>query len=429
MQHRGQEGAGIAAIMGNTIVCHKNRGLASEVFSGNALDALKSRASIGNCQYTVASGGNNPTGENIQPVFTEYLTGRIATVHSGNITNAKILKSELMKYGIAFMGTSDSEVISKLIAYHCTKERSVLDGVKFAAESLIGSFSLIVLSTENNELLAVRDSSGFRPLCIGRNKSGIAVTSESCALDTCGFDFVRDIKPGEVVVVQDGEITYEETVLTPKIKNFGVCIFEYIYFARPDSVIDNVGIFEARVNMGKILAKESPVLTGADVVCGVPDSGMEAAAGYSEESGIPLVTGLMRNRYIGRSFIYPTQAQRENAVRLKFNVLKSNIEGRRVVIVDDSLVRGTSTEKIVRLMKNAGAKETHVRISSPPVKYSCHYGIDTKNEADLIASGRSAEEVRRQIGADSLAYISISGLKEACGKCSRALCGNCFEKR
>jgi amidophosphoribosyltransferase len=304
-----------------------------------------------------------------------------------------------------------------------------LEGVKIAAELLKGAFSLIVLSTENNELIAVRDSSGFRPLCIGRNESGIAVTSESCALDICGFDFVRDINPGEVTVVANGEITYEEAVLTPKIKNSGICIFEYVYFARPDSVIDNMSIFEARTNMGRILAKESPVETGADVICGVPDSGMEAAAGYSEESGIPLVQGLMRNRYIGRSFIYPTQAQRANAVRLKFNAVKSNIEGKRVVIVDDSLVRGTSTEKIVRLMKNAGAKEAHVRISSPPAKYSCHYGIDTKSEEDLIANRMSPDEIRQSIGADSLAYISIAGLKEACGKCSRPLCGNCFEKR
>jgi len=413
--------------VGNTIVCHKNRGLVSEVFPGNVLDALKSRIAVGTCQYSIAAGGNNLTSENIQPVFTEYLTGRIATVHSGSIINAKNIKDELMKYGIAFMGTSDSEVISKLIAYHCTKERNVLDGVKAAADLLSGAFSLIVLSTENNELIAVRDSSGFRPLCIGRNEQGIAVASESCALDTCGFDFVRDIQPGEVVVVKDGEITYEEVVLTQKIKNSGICIFEYVYFARHDSVVDNMNIFEARMNMGRILAQESPI--EADVVCGVPDSGMEAAAGYSEETGIPLVPGLMRNRYIGRSFIYPTQAQRENAVKLKFNVLKSNIDGMRVVIVDDSLVRGTSTEKIVRLMKNAGAAEAHVRISSPPAKYPCHYGIDTKNEEDLIANRMTVEEIRQRIGADSLAYISIDGLKKACWKCSHPLCGNCFEKR
>jgi len=425
-QHRGQEGAGIAAVIGDTIVCRKNRGLVSEVFSGNALDALKSRTAVGHCQYSIAAGGSSAS-ENIQPVFTEYLTGRLATVHSGNLTNAKKLKDELMRYGIAFMGTSDSEIISKLIAYHCTKEKNVLEGVKAAAELLKGAFSIIILSTENNKLIAVRDSSGFRPLCIGKNESGAAVASESCALDTSGFEFIRDIRPGEIVVAENGEITYEQIVLTPKIKNTGICIFEYVYVARPDSAIDSMGIFEARMNMGRILAKERPA--EADVVCGVPDSGMEAAAGYSEQSGLPLVQGLMRNRYVGRSFIYPTQSQRENAVKLKFNAVKSNIAGKRIVIVDDSIVRGTSTEKIVRMMKNAGAKEAHVRVSSPPVKYPCHYGIDIRTEADLIASKMSEDEIRQKIGADSLSYISIEGLKAACGKCSLPLCAHCFEGR
>ena len=423
MQHRGQEGAGIAAISGNTIVCHKNHGLVSEVFSVNLLKNLESRYAVGHCLYS--SNGNN-TGENIQPVFTEYLTGRLATVHDGNLINTKELKDELMTYGIAFTGTSDSEVISKLIAYHCTKEKNVAAGVKIAAELLKGAFSLIVLSTESNKLIAVRDSSGFRPLCIGKNESGIAVASESCALDTCGFDFVRDVKPGEVIVIENGKITYEEVVLTPKIKNTGSCIFEYVYFARPDSYIDNLNVYEARVNLGRILAKENPV--EADLVCGVPDSALEAAIGYSQESGIPLAPGLVRNRYLGRSFIYPTQAQRENIVKLKFNALKTNIEGKRIILVDDSIVRGTSTKIIVSMLKKAGAKEVHMRISSPPVKYACHYGIDTKSEDDLIANKMSISEICEEINADSLGYISINGLKEACGGCSLALCAHCFEK-
>jgi len=423
MQHRGQEAAGIAVISENTIRRHKSTGLVSEVFSGNVLDGLESRSAVGHCLYST---GGNKTGDNVQPVFTEYLTGRLATVHDGNLINAKELKDELMQYGIAFTGTSDSEIISKLIAYHCTKQKTVLDGVKTAAELLKGAFSLIVLSTENNKLIAVRDSSGFRPLCIGKNEQGIAVASESCALDTCGFDFARDIKPGEIIVAENGGITYEETVLTPKIKNTGVCIFEYVYLARTDSFIDRQSVYEARVNMGKILAKEN--LVEADAVCAIPNSGLEAAAGYSAESGMPLVSGLVMNRYIGRSFIYPTQVQRENAVKLKFNVLKSNIEGKRIVLVDDSIVRGTSTKIIVRLMKNAGAKEVHMRISSPPVKYSCHYGIDTRAE-DVIANKMGISEICREIGVDSLAYISIGGLKEACGKCSLPLCANCFERK
>jgi len=424
MQHRGQEGAGMAAISGNTILSHKNRGLVSEIFSGNTLSDLISRAAVGQCQYSIANAESN-AGDNIQPVFTEYLTGRIATVHNGNITNAKELKEELMTYGIAFMGTSDSEVISKLIAYHCTKKKNVTDGIKTAAELLKGAFSLIVLSTENDKLIAVRDSSGFRPLCIGKNESGVAVTSESCALDTCGFNFVRDVKPGEIIVIENGEITYEEAALTPKIKNTGICIFEYVYLARPDSFIDNLSVIEARMNMGRILAKENPVK--ADAVCGIPDSGLEAAIGYSEASGIPLVSGLMRNRYIGRSFIYPTQAQRETAVKLKFNAFKANIEGKNIILVDDSIVRGTSMKIIVNMMKNAGAKEVHIRISSPPAKYVCNYGIDTKSEKDLIASRMSISELCREIGADSLGYISIEGLKEACGKCSLPLCTHCFD--
>ena len=432
MQHRGQEGAGIAVISGNTIICHKNQGLVSEVFSGNSLKELNSHVAVGHCRFSnsgetsinVITGNIN---EDIQPVFTEYLTGRLATVHDGNVINAKELKDELMTYGIAFMGTSDSEIISKLIAYHCTKQMNVLDGVKVAANLLKGAFSLIVLSTENNKLIAVRDSSGFRPLCIGKNDLGVAIASESCALDTCEFDFVRDIRPGEIVVVENGSIAFEETILTPKIKNTGICIFEYVYVARPDSFIDNLSVYEARVNMGRILAKENPV--EADAVCGVPDSGLEAAAGYSEESGIPLIQGLVRNRYVGRSFIYPTQEQRENAVKLKFNALKSNIENKRIVLVDDSLVRGTSTEKIVRLMKNAGAKEVHMRIASPPVKYACHFGVNVNNEKNLIASRMSIDDIRKKICADSLSYISINGLKQACGECSLPRCAHCFDSR
>ena len=415
----------MAAISGNTILSHKNRGLVSEVFSGNTLSDLISRAAVGQCQYSIPNAESN-AGDNIQPVFTEYLTGRIATVHNGNITNAKKLKDKLMTYGIAFMGTSDSEVISKLIAYHCTKKKNIIDGIKTAAELLQGAFSLIVLSTDDDKLIAIRDSSGFRPLCIGKNESGVAVTSESCALDTCGFDFMRDVKPGEIVVIENGEITHEEVALTPKIKNTGICIFEYVYLARPDSFIDNLSVLEARMNMGRILAEENPVK--ADAVCGIPDSGIEPAIGYSEESGIPLISGLMRNRYIGRSFIYPTQSQRETAVKLKFNAFKANIEGKNIVLVDDSIVRGTSMRIIVGMMKNAGAKEVHIRISSPPAKYVCNYGIDTKSEKDLIASRMSIAEMCGEIGVDSLAYISIGGLKEACGKCSLSLCAHCFER-
>jgi amidophosphoribosyltransferase len=279
--------------------------------------------------------------------------------------------------------------------------------------------------TENNKLLTVRDPSGFKPLCIGTNEQGIAVASESCALDICGFKFSRDVKPGEVVQIEDGRITYNETVLPPGIKNTGLCIFEYVYLARADSFIDNMSVYEARVNMGRILAREANI--EADAVCGLPDSGLDAALGYSLESGIPLVPGFVRNRYIGRTFIYPTQSMRENAVKLKFNPLKLNIEGKRIILVDDSIVRGTSTGKTVRELKRAGAREVHMLVASPPIKLSCSFGcIDRESEENIIANNMSIEKICETIGADSLNYISIEGLKQACGKCVLPLCLQCF---
>jgi len=276
-----------------------------------------------------------------------------------------------------------------------------------------------------NKLLAVRDSSGFRPLCIGVNGHGTAIASESCALDICGFSYARDINPGEVVQIEDGRITYEETVLTQKTKNTGLCVFEYVYLARPDSFIDNLSVYEARVNMGRILARENKI--EADIVCGVPDSGIEPALGYSLESGIPLVPGFMRNRYIGRSFIYPTQSMRENAVKLKMNPLKLNVEHKRIILVDDSIVRGTSTCIKIRELKNAGASEVHMLVSSPPRKFSCNFGcIEEESEENLIANNKSLAEICEKIGADSLNYISIEGLKQACEKCALPQCMQCF---
>ena len=421
LQHRGQEGAGIAVANNRSIACKKDVGLLSEVFSGDELASLpKGKVAVGHTRYSTT--GNN-TKENVGPFITEYLTGRIATAHNGNITNAKEIREGLKEQGLHFGATNDSEVVSSLIAYHITKEKSALKGVAAAAGLLKGAFSLII-ATSKNKLIAVRDPNGFRPLCIGKNGIGLVVASESCALDACGFEFVRDVKPGEVLMIENGEITSEGMKLENKEAARGICIFEYVYFARPDSVIDGLSVYDARYNMGLALAQEHPV--DADVVCGVPDSGLDAAYGYSAGSCLPLVTGFVKNRYIGRSFIYPTQSKRDSAVRLKLNPLSATIRGKRVVLVDDSIVRGTTSEKIVKSLKNAGAKEVHMRVSSPPFRHTCHYGTDIDNEENLIANKMSEDEICRQIGADSLGYISIEGLKKACVRCALPFCTACF---
>ena len=421
LQHRGQEGSGIAVVRGNQILFHKNVGLVSEVFSGEVFDRLpKGKTAVGHNRYSTT--GKN-TKENVGPFITEYLTGRIATAHNGNVTNACEIKEKLSGYGLNFNATSDSEVVSSLIAYCITKAGNTLKGVSEASDLLQGAFSLVILSGEN-KLLAVRDPNGYRPLCLGKNKDGIAAASESCALDSCGFEFVRDVRPGEIIVIEDGKITYEEVVLKKKQNGAGLCIFEYVYFARPDSIIDNLSVYEARHNMGSVLAQEHPVT--ADIVCGVPDSGLEAAIGYSEQSGIPLAPGFVKNRYIGRSFIYPTQSQRESAVRMKLNPLAVIIKGKRIVLVDDSVVRGTTSEKIVKSLKLAGAKEVHLRISSPPFRHTCNFGTDIDSEENLIANKMTIDEICRKTGADSLGYISIEGLKQACEKSLLPFCTNCF---
>ncbi len=421
LQHRGQEGAGIAVVNDNNIVCYKDTGLVSEVFTGTTLEILpKECVAVGHTRYST-TGGNNK--ENVGPFLSEYLTGRLAVAHNGNITNARELRDRLKEFGLNFGATSDSEVISALIAYCITKENDTVSGIVHAANLLRGAFSLVIASGKG-KLIAVRDPSGFRPLCIGQNETGMAIASESCALDTCGFQLVRDVLPGEVIVIENGKITQQGIALEQKKNDCGLCIFEYVYFARPDSVIDELSVYEARYNMGLALAKEHPV--EADVVCGVPDSGLNAASGYSAGSGIPLAFGFEKNRYIGRSFIYPTQTERDSAVRLKLNPLAAIVRGKRVVLVDDSIVRGTTSEKIVRSLKNAGALAVHMRISSPPFRHTCQYGTDIDSEENLIANKMDFDEICQQIGADSLGFISIEGLKNACSGCSLSFCTNCF---
>lgn len=421
LQHRGQEGAGIAVVHDNHILCYKDVGLVNEVFSGKRLESLpRSSVAVGHTRYST-TGGN--VKENVGPFVTDYLTGRIATAHNGNITNASEIRDRLKEYGLQFGATSDSEVISSLIAYCITKEQSTVTGAAQAADLLRGAFSLVIASGKN-KLIAIRDPNGFRPLCIGQSETGYAVASESCALDACGFSFVRDVLPGEVIVIENGKITHQGIKLEKKEGDRGLCIFEYVYFARPDSVIDGLSVYDARYNMGVALAQEYPV--DADIVCGVPDSGLDAAQGYSAESGLPLVSGFVKNRYIGRSFIYPTQTQRDSAVKLKLNPLAATIKGKRIVLVDDSIVRGTTSERIVRSLKNAGAKEVHVRISSPPFRHTCHYGTDIDSEENLIANKMNLDEICQQIRADSLGFVSIDGLRRACEKSVLNFCTACF---
>jgi len=421
LQHRGQDGAGIAAVYDGGIVCHKDVGLVAEVFGHGEINSFPSaNVAVGHTRYGTTG---KDTEKNVGPFVVEYLTGRIVVAHNGNITNAPQLRRELKTHGINFDATSDSEVISALIAYCITIAGDALQGIIHAAGRLRGAFSLII-ATGDGRLVALRDANGFRPLCIGQSKNGIAVASESCALETCGFDFVRDVRPGEVVAVDGGSIVHKGIELNASEADRGLCIFEYVYFSRPDSVIDGLSVNEARHNMGLMLAKEHPA--DADCVCGVPDSGLEAAAGYAAASGLPLVVGFVKNRYIGRSFIYPTQSVRDDAVRLKLNPLATNVRGKRIVLVDDSIVRGTTCEKIVRSLKAAGAKEVHMRISSPPFRFTCHYGTDIDEEENLIANKMDIAQIADKLGVDSLGYISIEGLKAACAKCRLGFCTACF---
>lgn len=418
LQHRGQESAGIAVTDGRKLVCYKDKGLAAEVFSNGVLNEMpESVSAIGHVRYSTT--GSN-TRDNAQPIVTEYFRGRIAVAHNGNVINAAAIRSELVKKGALFTTSSDSEVISALIADAVLSCGDLHKAAAIAARQLKGAFSLVILSEDS--LIALRDPAGFRPLCMGKNKDGmIAFASESCALDAAGAEFIRDILPGEIVSIRPNGLQSE---IYAKTDRRGLCIFEMVYFARTDTVMDTVSVYKARIRSGRELARECPAK--ADIVCGVPDSGLEAAQGYAEESGIPFGQAFVKNRYIGRSFIFPSQLQRETAVRIKLNPLRANISGKRIVLVDDSIVRGTTSAKIVSVLRDAGAKEVHLRISSPPFIHSCHFGTDIDAEEHLIANKHTLSEITDCIGADSLGYISVDGLKRACEGCSFGYCTGCF---
>ena len=417
LQHRGQEAAGIAVNINRDIYLKKNLGLVSEVFASyNSFLEQTGNISVGHVRYSTC-GGNIL--ENAQPISVRYAKGNLTICHNGNIYNAQELRQNLENEGAIFHTTSDSEVICYLIArerLHCS---TVEEAVKNILPKLKGSFSLLVMSPE--KLIALRDPYGFRPLCMGELDNSIVFSSESCALETIGATYKRDVKPGEIIVVSKNGISYDTSLACNQT---GLCIFEHIYFARPDSIIDGQSVQEARTNAGKLLARQYPI--DADIVIGVPDSGLAAAQGYAEESGIKYGVGLIKNRYIGRTFIQPTQALREKSVALKLNTLSMNIKDKKVVMIDDSIVRGTTLANIIKLLKKSGAKEVHVRVASPKFMYPCYFGTDIPSRDQLACNKWSEEELRKKIGADSLGFLKLETVKQIAPNSKVDFCTGCF---
>ena len=419
LQHRGQESCGIAVSdtkgPKGKVISHKDMGLVNDVFNSEILEQLKGNIGIGHVRYSTAGGSVR---ENAQPLVLNYVKGTLGMAHNGNLLNAVELRDELSYTGAIFQTTIDSEVIAYLIARERLKVGTVEEAVKNAMLKIKGAYSLIVMSPL--KLIGARDPFGFKPLCIGKRDNTYFLSSETCALDTVGAEFIRDVLPGEIVTITQDGIESDTSMMRNETAK---CIFEYIYFARPDSKFDGMGIYESRINAGRILAKTHPV--EADIVVGVPESGNPAALGYSMESGIPYGNAFIKNNYVGRTFIKPKQEQRESSVMVKLNVLKEAIEGKRVIMIDDSIVRGTTCARIVSLLKHAGAKEVHVRISSPPFLHPCYFGTDIPSEEQLIASGNTVEQVCKIIGADSLGYLEVDRLSEMiCGH--TGFCDACF---
>ena len=462
LQHRGQESAGIAVSecsvegkSGARIKLHKGMGLVSDVFAADSFEELSGSIAIGHVRYATAGGR---TVDNAQPFVHSFKMGSIALAHNGQLVNHQELREMLEDSGCTFSSSSDTEVILKLIAQHVirtngqgmSRQERLLSAVKSTVQLIKGSYALCIMTEDT--LIGVRDPNGIRPLClgtlpgvlggleaecaaplgqgVGRNEvrpqggtppcnQSYILASESCAIDAVDGVFVRDVEPGEIVVIDRDGLRSVSAGLEPRRQT---CIFEYVYFARPDSVIDGIPVQNVRYRMGEELAKESPV--DADVVIGVPDSGLGTAQGYAGASGIPYVMGIIKNKYIGRTFIAPTQKERENMVFVKLNAIRSDLEGKRVIVIDDSIVRGTTSRRLVEVLRRAGAKEVHFRVSSPPVKFPCHLGIDTPSKNELISSNHELEEIRQEIGADSLAFISLEGMVKAFG--ADAFCKGCF---
>ncbi|HHU83145.1 MAG TPA: amidophosphoribosyltransferase [Firmicutes bacterium] len=416
LQHRGQESAGIVVSDGEKMAAHRDMGLVSQVFDNEILNSLQGRIGIGHVRYSPA--GATYKG-NTQPLFGRCSRGYLAMAHNGNLVNADELRRELLEKGSIFQTTTDTEIIMNLLAGFSNE--SLVDAVIRTVEKLEGAFSLVVVSGDT--LIGVRDPHGMRPLCLGKLNDTYLLSSESCAFTSLGAKFIRDLHPGEVVVInKDGVMARE---LKPAAKK-ALCVFEYIYFARPDSVIDGLSVHEIRKQLGRQLARE---FTGeADVVVPVPDTGIAMALGFAEASGIPYDVGLYKNTYVGRTFIQPSREMRDLGVRIKLNPVEKVIRDRRVVIIDDTIVRGTTSANIIHLLREAGAREVHLCISAPPITHPCYYGIDTSVRKELIAASHTVDEIRRQIGVDTLTYLSVEGLKKALDTTADLHCFGCFGK-
>ncbi len=418
LQHRGQESAGIAINDSGKIISHKEKGLVPEIFDEVVLKHLSGKVGIGHVRYGTSS---DNTSENTQPLILKYTKGHMAIAANGTLVNAHKIRKEYEDMGFFFQTTSDTEIIALLISRQRIKVHSIEDAIFEVMKILEGAYSFVVMTP--HKLIGVRDPRGMRPLCIGKKEDSYVICSETSALDTIGAKFVRDVRPGEIVIVEEGNLRSVQTNVTNKS---AMCIFEFVYIARTDSNIDGANVYKARFNAGKILAKECPV--SADIVIGVPDSGLAAAMGYAEQSKIPYAEGFIKNRYVGRTFIQPSQEMREISVSIKLNAIRSQLEGKKVIMIDDSIVRGTTSKRIVNLLRTVGgAKEVHVRISSPMVKYPCYYGVDIPTKEELVANSFDVEGIRELIGADSLAFLSVDGLLKTPEGAKCGFCSACFD--
>lgn len=420
LQHRGQESAGIAVADGHTLTVVKNLGLVPQVFTESDLQTLCGHIAVGHTRYSTT--GSSRKWENAQPMISSIGPNTIALAHNGNLVNTTALRGQLTELGTRFRSTTDSEVIVRLVDHFTQVHNSIRGGIRDAMRMMRGAYSVVMMSEE--ALYAFRDPSGVRPLVLGEldgGRRGWVIASETCALDIVGASYLRDVAPGELVRIRGGKLTSEQAVPAERPS---LCIFEFVYFARPDSVLYDCSLYEARRRQGASLAASAPA--DADLVIGVPDSGVPGAVGYAQASGIPYGEGLVKNRYVGRTFISPTQSLRQQGIRLKLNPLRHIIAGKRLVVVDDSIVRGNTSRKLVQLLRDAGAAEVHLRITSPPVRWPCFYGIDTDTQEQLIASSHDVEAVRAFIGADSLAHLSLEDLVASTGRDASYFCTACF---
>ncbi|MCL2383117.1 MAG: amidophosphoribosyltransferase [Oscillospiraceae bacterium] len=417
LQHRGQESAGIAIHNESKIKCHKGMGLLPNVFDESILNSLKGNIGIGHVKYSMS--GENCL-ENTQPISTKNIAGNIAVAYNGNLINAGDLRMDLEKMGFIFQTTTDAEVIIALLSVEMAKNDNIEEALTEVMGNIQGAYAVTIMTKD--KLIAVRDPLGMRPITVGKLRNSYIVASETCAFDLVGAEFIKDVEPGEIVIIDKDGI---KSVQAIKEEKTAACIFEFIYFARPDSVIDGANVYDARFEAGRLLAQECKI--DADIVIGVPDSGLPSAQGYAMELGLPYSEGFIKNRYIGRTFIQPSQFMRERSVSLKLNPLKKLINGKRVVMLDDSIVRGTTSKKIVDILRKAGAKEIHFLVASPPIRCCCYFGIDTPHRKHLIADTHSVEEIKETLGVDSLHYISLEKLIQTPVGAKLNFCTACFD--